>query len=94
MTRKPTTFVRTLIGMLMAALVLSAGPSSTEIGSQRLIDAAAEPQNWLTYGGTYNAWRYSPLDQINQSNVANLVPKWGLPDRHVERRVLVHTARR
>ena len=76
MTRKPTTFVRTLIGMLMAALVLSAGPSSTEIGSQRLIDAAAEPQNWLTYGGTYNAWRYSPLDQINQSNVANLVPKW------------------
>ena len=34
-----------------------------------LIEAAKEPQNWMIYSGTYNAWRYSPLDQVNQSNV-------------------------
>ena len=39
-------------------------------------NAAGEPENWLTYGGTYNAWRYSPLDQVNRDNVADLSAAW------------------
>src|SRR5215831_18689511 len=47
---------------------------AAEITGQRLTEAGKEPQNWLSYSGTYNAWRYSPLDQINQSNLKKLVP--------------------
>jgi alcohol dehydrogenase (cytochrome c) len=34
----------------------------------------ATRENWPHYLGTYQAWRYSALDQINRSNVAKLVP--------------------
>ena len=61
-----------------AALALIAVPSSDagEIDAQRLVNAAGEPENWLTYGGTYNAWRYSPLDQVNRDNVTDLAAAW------------------
>jgi len=36
----------------------------------------AEPHNWLTYYGAYDGQRFSPLDQINTSNVKNLAPAW------------------
>ena len=42
----------------------------------RLIDSDKEPQNWMSYGGNYKAWRYSALDQITKNNVKNLVPVW------------------
>jgi alcohol dehydrogenase (cytochrome c) len=66
---------------LLASLIwfTSSFGSSTlaaEITSQRLIQADKEPHNWLSYGGTYNAWRYSPLDQINKTNLKKLVPVW------------------
>ena len=32
--------------------------------------------DWPTYGGTYSAWRYSALDQINRGNVQKLAPAW------------------
>ncbi|MDA2928990.1 PQQ-dependent dehydrogenase, methanol/ethanol family [Acidobacteria bacterium AH-259-O06] len=32
--------------------------------------------NWPHYGGTYQFWRYSALEQINRSNVKKLVPVW------------------
>lgn len=35
-----------------------------------------EPENWLQIRGTYNGWGYSPLDQINQKNVAQLQLAW------------------
>ncbi len=50
--------------------------SSADVGVDRLLGAENEPQNWMIYSGTYNAWRYSSLSQINRSNVEQLVPKW------------------
>ena len=38
--------------------------------------AAANNDNWLTYGRTYNGHRYSPLKQIDTKNVGRLVPAW------------------
>ena len=35
-----------------------------------------EPENWLLLRGNYQGWSYSPLDQINTTNVKNLVPVW------------------
>src|SRR5687768_16487853 len=49
---------------------------AAEVTNDRLINAAKEPQNWLTYSGTYNGWRYSPLDQVNAGNVRKLRLAW------------------
>jgi alcohol dehydrogenase (cytochrome c) len=39
------------------------------------------PDDWLQFSRTYDAWRYSPLKQINKKNVASLHIAWvkGLP---------------
>ena len=53
--------------------------------------ADAEPQNWLTYSGSYKGWRYSKLDQINRAEREGPQAGLGLPDaRDASRRD--HTA--
>src|SRR5690349_2039525 len=32
--------------------------------------------DWPAYGGSYSAWRYSPLKEINRNNVAQLKQVW------------------
>ena len=39
---------------------------------ERLMNADAEPQNWLMANGNYSNWHYSALNQINRDNVAGL----------------------
>ncbi len=41
-----------------------------------LLKAGANDSNWLMYGRTYDAQRYSPLKQINTKNVSRLAPVW------------------
>ena len=48
---------------------------SQEVTSERLLHAAKEPHNWLMYYGNYQGWRYSPLQQINTTNVQRLAVK-------------------
>lgn len=47
-----------------------------EVSYDRLLNAAKEPQNWLTYSGGYFSARHSALQQITPSNVKNLEMKW------------------
>ena len=35
-----------------------------------------DPNNWAQYNRTTNAWRYSPLEQINKNNVGRLSVAW------------------
>lgn len=37
------------------------------------------PQDWLMYSRTYDAQRFSPLDQINKENVSSLERVWSKP---------------
>ena len=60
--------------LLLLPLLLAA--SSADVTFDRLLRADREPQNWLHYSGNYNGQRYSPLSQINRSNVRNLQLKW------------------
>ncbi len=46
---------------------------------ERIVNSAAEPQNWLTYWGDYRGTHYSPLSQINLANVRQLRPAWTFP---------------
>jgi len=52
-----------------------------QVTSDRLVRAAEEPQNWLTYSGGYASQRHSLLTQIEPGNVKNLELKWILPNQ-------------
>src|SRR5438552_9772723 len=55
-----------------------------ELTGERLANARKEPQNWATYFGAYDAWRYSSLDQICADNVKNLINVWAFQTGKVE----------
>lgn len=81
-----------LRGALVAAVAFSV-LNAADVTADRLERAESEPENWLTYYGTYKSWRYSPLDQINRSNVKHLTPVWafesGLDDGGMQSAPLV-----
>jgi alcohol dehydrogenase (cytochrome c) len=59
------------------ALYLAASLSlSAQVPFERIVTAGREPGNWLTYSGSYNSQRHSPLDQIHTGNVGKLKPLW------------------
>ena len=47
-----------------------------DVDGARIVAANREPGSWLTNGRTYDEQRYSPLDQINASNVGQLGLAW------------------
>jgi len=73
---------RLLVCRLLAlALLVVAAPASAQVSADRLRRASDEPQNWLTYSGTYASQRHSLLRQIDGGNVKNLELKWVLPNQ-------------
>ena len=71
---------KTLVGtfaLAAAAAALSAPVTAADwknVTEERLLNAAKDGNDWLIYGRDYSGSRYSPLDQINASNVAKLKP--------------------
>src|SRR6185503_7527141 len=71
-------------------LALVAFAAAAQSPNARLGDVAAapvtdamlrdpDPADWLMYSRTYDAQRYSPLSQINKSNVGSLALAWSKP---------------
>jgi alcohol dehydrogenase (cytochrome c) len=61
---------------VLVVSVLTAGVSPAQVTSDQLLNAAKQPQNWLTYSGSYMSQRYSALAQITPANVKNLDLQW------------------
>src|SRR3954471_9462864 len=61
--------------------VLASFPVAAQVPYDRILKAAAEPSNWLTYNGTYNSQRYSALAQVTPDNVTRLESKWVLQNQ-------------
>ncbi|MFN7928848.1 MAG: PQQ-dependent dehydrogenase, methanol/ethanol family [Blastocatellia bacterium] len=59
-------------------------PAMKEVTGERLAAAAKEPQNWMSYFGTYDGQRYSTLEQINRTNVKQLAPVWAFQTGKIE----------
>ena len=53
------------------------------VDSERIVNADANPGEWLTHGRTYDEQRFSPLTQITDKNVSELGLAWyaDLPTR-------------
>jgi alcohol dehydrogenase (cytochrome c) len=64
-----------LAGLLATALAVPA-LAAGETTADRLLNAAAEPGNWLTHHKDYAATRYSTLDEITKDNVKDLKVAW------------------
>ena len=61
---------------LLLAVAFHPATTCGQVTADRLLNAAKEPQNWLTYSGDYTGRRYSALAQIQTANAAKLVPQW------------------
>ena len=60
----------------LAVVSLAAPPAPAQVTADRLVNASREPQQWLTYSGSYDGGRYTSLDQINRTNVQRLTLQW------------------
>jgi glucose dehydrogenase len=58
------------------AFAFAAPLFSADVDFQRLLKAESEPDNWLTYHGSYNSYHYSGLKDINTTNVKGLKEAW------------------
>lgn len=66
-------------------------PAFSPVTWERLINAKDEPENWMMYSGTLDSQRYSRLDQIDKSNVAELEMKWSYQIPVIDRAETVPT---
>ena len=64
------------IPICVSILCLSVLTGQVNVPFERIRDANKEPGNWLTYSRDYSGQRYSPLDQVNTSNVSRLHIAW------------------
>jgi alcohol dehydrogenase (cytochrome c) len=85
------------ISALVMSLALAAATpaiaqvqSYTPVTQEMLVNPS--PNDWLMYSRTYDAWRFSPLKQINKKNVRQLRMAWvrGLGPGTTETIPLVH----
>ena len=81
-----------LLTMIVAVAIGAQAPvppvpqiDSPNVTPDRLLKAAAEPQNWLMYSGAYNSHRHSPLTQITTANAKDLSLKWVFQSRSLEK---------
>ena len=76
MTRKQWLLSGFVAFTCLASTAAVSGPieNYSPVTAQRLENP--EPSNWMLYRRTYDGQGYSPLDQINTSNVKGLTPVW------------------
>src|ERR1043166_10064429 len=67
--RHPTFCIAVTVASLAASSALAQSVDTARI------DAGGQ-NDWLTYHGSYKSYHYSPLAQINTSNVGNLGVAW------------------
>jgi alcohol dehydrogenase (cytochrome c) len=95
---KSTMIARALVVVAMLSLTVSVFAQGRGRGGGRggaqapapnatfesIVDAGAQPENWLTYNGNYASHRHSPLTQITPDNVGDLELKWVYQSRSLE----------
>ena len=62
------------LGLLWLATPLAS--VGQNVPYERILHAQSQPEDWLTYSGSYFSQQYSALRQINRENVANLRIAW------------------
>jgi len=71
--------------LLVGGLLCIAPFVLAQVTPEQLLRTAQNPDNWLTYSGTYFSQRYSTLAQITPANVKNLQMRWALQVKSLEK---------
>jgi len=69
----------------LVLLVASIAALRAQVTHDRLLNAAKEPENWLTHSGGFASQRYSTLSQITPENVKDLTLQWAFQQRSTEK---------
>ncbi len=80
----PSILIKGMGGFQIMALLLVLAPvvqasdasRAAQVDAQRILNANAEPGNWLSHGRTYDEQRYSPLTDISEKNIDRLGLGW------------------
>ena len=72
---------RTCLLALVLGGLLAPHHLRAQVTYDQILRSADEPQNWLTYNGTYSSQRHSGLTQITAANVGDLESKWVLQNQ-------------
>jgi alcohol dehydrogenase (cytochrome c) len=71
-----TAYLKTLQAHLSENDVPKVLHLGVEVRGEHLQAAGTNPDEWLTYSGSYNGWRHAPLAEITPANVAQLRIRW------------------
>src|SRR5215813_9945581 len=81
--RPPLQFGEYMKKLFLFALAILATLTISAVAQQRTVKPVTQamllnppPDDWLMYSRTYDAQRFSPLNQINKQNVARLTQVW------------------
>jgi quinohemoprotein ethanol dehydrogenase len=73
---RPSVANLVLASSFICITILSACTDSSDAPPEPYVDAQGETQEWLAHGRTNSEQRFSPLDEINLSNINNLSLAW------------------
>jgi len=76
---------RARVAIFAAVVTCAAAAPHAQVTYDRILKAAAEPQNWLTYSGGFMSHRYSGLTQVTPDNVKNLELQWAFQALSLEK---------
>lgn len=65
-----------LLAGLSACKPFDSAETAGAVNAERLMSAAENTTDWLSYGRTYDEQRFSPADAINQDTVKDLGLTW------------------
>lgn len=65
-----------LLCLVAGLLLLAPAASAQAVDDDRLLSAAGDPANWITFGQNYTNDRFSRLADIDRENIASLAPAW------------------
>ena len=71
--------------MRIALFALAIGTAFGQVSYERILNAAKEPGNWLTYNGSYASTHYRDLTQITPANASQLQLEWVFQARSLEK---------
>ena len=69
-------YLRTLQAQLSEDRKPEASHLAIQVSNERLQAAGTNPDEWLTYSGSYNGWRHTSLAEITPANAAQLNMRW------------------
>jgi alcohol dehydrogenase (cytochrome c) len=69
-------YLRTLQAQSSEDRKPEAPPLAIQVSNERLQAAGTNPDEWLTYSGSYNGWRHTSLAEITPANATQLNMRW------------------